>query len=404
MENNQTPTPSVIPTSRDPESTVDSKTPRKFPLKIIIGIIIFLLLAGGAAASFTVFKPQLMSLIPKPKPTVIPNSFRDPSPTPTADSTADWRTYQGDGFSIKYPSNQLRNSSDICPDHVDRGLELYVIDEKIMKEQPLLFCGSDVPLSFRIYQIEKFETPESDDYREVIKNEKTMDGITGQMYISVRNSKPSGGIESPFKKTVLINLDSQGKKLMVYYGFPSTISEETFNQILSTFKFTDAQSLNISGWKTIKTSFLQMEIPSYWYLWNCDENEEYSIILKDDQQPSEYGKSCPFGDGGTGLLSIKIDKNPFKSLRDTVPKSSVTKGCDPKTNDGPESCARIISDIKYFKIGDKQAVEWKEVIQGGYANGERQVVNINPNITLTLLDIDRLNEFRKILSTLTLTD
>ncbi len=64
------------------ETTPVSETPKpksKFPLSATIGIIIFLLLAGGVAG-FYAFKPQLMSLISKPTPTLTP------SPTPTLSS------------------------------------------------------------------------------------------------------------------------------------------------------------------------------------------------------------------------------------------------------------------------------------------------------------------------------
>ena len=73
----------------------------RFSVKTITSIIIFLLLAGGAAASFTVLRPQIVSLVSKPSPT--PSLT---SPTPTPNLTLNWKTYTNAIFNVyfKYPA------------------------------------------------------------------------------------------------------------------------------------------------------------------------------------------------------------------------------------------------------------------------------------------------------------
>lgn len=83
----------------------------KFSLKAIIGTVIFLLLAGGAAASFMVFRPQILKLVSKPASAPTPTIIKTPTPTLSTASTpaeiANWKSYDSqslDGFKLKYPS------------------------------------------------------------------------------------------------------------------------------------------------------------------------------------------------------------------------------------------------------------------------------------------------------------
>jgi len=112
------PTPSVIPDSSTPVvlsaaknlNQLSPKNPAgKFSLKLIIGIIIFLLVVGSAAG-FYIYKQQSLKTA---KPTPI-SQKQAPLPTEaleggTDDPTANWRTYNGNTlydkpFTIKYPN------------------------------------------------------------------------------------------------------------------------------------------------------------------------------------------------------------------------------------------------------------------------------------------------------------
>lgn len=115
MEEDQLPAPNVSEMSgqtqlesvsqTSPPPNVIKKT-SKFSVKALIGTIIFLLLAGGAAASFTIFKPQIMKLVSKPTPTSTPKTDQT-SPAPTPNHTADWKTLTNDFYhiSLKAPKD-----------------------------------------------------------------------------------------------------------------------------------------------------------------------------------------------------------------------------------------------------------------------------------------------------------
>ncbi len=94
--------PAQVPTARDPQTTITGGK-KKFPLKIILAVVIFLLLAGGAAAGY-VYREPLLSMISKPTPTPAPIV----TVTPTPDPTADWKSYENTqfGYSIKYSDEQ----------------------------------------------------------------------------------------------------------------------------------------------------------------------------------------------------------------------------------------------------------------------------------------------------------
>ncbi len=110
---NDAQTPSAPPVSNadKPSGSLEQKAKAaqpKFSVGAIIGIIIFLLVSGGAAASFTVFKPQIMKLISKPTPTPTP-TVQSPTPTPytvpSSHETINWQTFTNSqlGFTFKYP-------------------------------------------------------------------------------------------------------------------------------------------------------------------------------------------------------------------------------------------------------------------------------------------------------------
>lgn len=123
-QNTETPNPNytvgqnlsspVIPSSTgNPEQSPITKRASKFSIKAIIGTLIFLLLAGGAAAGY-VYREPILKLVsnPTPTPTVVI------SPTPTLNPTEDWKTYTGKGYSFKYPTTFQDTGSLLkSPDH-----------------------------------------------------------------------------------------------------------------------------------------------------------------------------------------------------------------------------------------------------------------------------------------------
>ena len=227
-------TPSVNPPVSNP-----SKPRNKLPLALIIGIVLFLLIAGSAAG-FYVLKPQIMKLVSKPIPTTTPKPAIQ-TPPPTHDPTANWKTYTNKklGFLIRYPADSLIDANEICTNKVDY-LGLYSKkSKKEIKDNPNLFCVVALP-ELRVGAVFSNKLQEkSDEYWKVDTEQFSIGNKVFKKYISTRTEKAYEGINSPFKKTVQIEINKSGQKYSISYGFPMLLSEELINQILSTFQFTD---------------------------------------------------------------------------------------------------------------------------------------------------------------------
>lgn len=257
-------TPPVPPIQSQPINPI--KPAGKFSARVIIGIIIFLFLAGSAAASFTVFRPQIMSMISKPSPTP---TIIQTLPTPTPDPTANWKTYTGDGFSIKYPETWTdltsQNSNRALFTNNDNTNNISVSFDTVSSDS---LCGLQC------------QNPSLADFLDV--NNKTFwhlgniggggPGTTyeqaGLVTVSAKNAvKQSNHVTTDFEQSRTSDIT------MIYYiplpDFPSKIATISFNynnslpdsnksivlldQILSTFKFieptltpTVAQPVNLS--------------------------------------------------------------------------------------------------------------------------------------------------------------
>ncbi len=104
-ETPRTQTPPISQLSTPP--TVNPLKPAgKFSIKAIVSTIIFLLLAGGAAAAF-VYREPIIALVSKPTPTPSPTEVS----TKVDDPTADWKTYTNSSgrYTVNYPSDYKIN-------------------------------------------------------------------------------------------------------------------------------------------------------------------------------------------------------------------------------------------------------------------------------------------------------
>ncbi|MDO8270284.1 MAG: hypothetical protein Q7T54_06475 [Candidatus Levybacteria bacterium] len=257
MEENQNPTPPVseIPNPTPPvilSGVKDPKTPNpikpvsKFSIKAIIGTIIFLLIAGGAAASFTVFKPQIMSLVSKP--TLTPTVTIPPTPTP--DPTADWKTYNNDfgKFSVKLPEGfkLATESSETVVNSVSQKAFTTVT---IKLKDP-----SGVTFNVRIVENSNFS--DNTDYQkfnlDVWKNNEKKDLIIDGLATFLVTG-PDGMLEALWNTTA--SIFKNGKTFDITILSPEKLGnrEQLFVQILSTFKFIDhtaTPSPTLSGVQT----------------------------------------------------------------------------------------------------------------------------------------------------------
>lgn len=151
-----------------------------------------------------------------------PASIVQTSPTSTSDPTADWKTYQNNlGFSLRYPGDKLV----ACDLTAQTQLNLW----KAPFDCPE---GHDIP-----YEVQVSVQDEYKPYGQLSKTEKLIvDGAdaTKYSYIYTEEHGPLAGEESteiviPYKGS-FIALALLGK---------TSEQKERFDQILSTFKFTE---------------------------------------------------------------------------------------------------------------------------------------------------------------------
>lgn len=268
-ENNQSQNPSLpvsqdVKTSPSPPPVFNIEKPKpKFSVFIIIVIILFLLITGGAAGFYFVKQKSSNPVVTTtPTPTV-----SNPSPVP--DPTADWKTYANTqlGFSVRYPADILVDANEVCPNKVDH-LALYaLVNKKDMDENPGLFCT--VALRELIVGASFSEKPQekSDEFWEVTKEQISLGRIEAEKYTSVR-IKLYEGTNSPLTKTVNVLVNNNGKQFSIFYGSPSQVSEDLFNQILSTLKFNQNQNTDLT-----------ILLPTGWYF---KENSAQRIFMVDE--------------------------------------------------------------------------------------------------------------------------
>lgn len=217
--------PIETPVTNTPAPTLPIEKPKpKISISAIIGIILFLLVAGGAAAGYT-YREPLMKLVSKPTPT--PTVSISPTPTPTPDPTANWITFEGDGFLFKYPPDFSKEnclSFHILDDFlctVEQGKSgdslYYTLSQSNVKELPKV-QGSNSKINY------KEETINGN------KTFRTTDLISANGADTVFVAKKDGTYItlsfSPYDKNNQY-LTNQGK----YHDY--------FEQILSTIKFTE---------------------------------------------------------------------------------------------------------------------------------------------------------------------
>lgn len=227
------------PTSSTPIPSIDSpvlgsetvKKTSKFSIKAIIGTIIFLLLAGGAAASF-VYREQIMTLVTVPTPTSI--ATPTPPPIPEKDVYAAWNTYvnEEDEFSIQYPTGWT---------------QLYDWGEQGQSSVAFSSKGVSSGEGFKpaIVSIDKFETSKLDPDWE--KNYTPYDFELFERgkytYIIMATTYQIGG---PAPKSI------------------EDLARSMFKLMIPTFKFIQTTPLGTAGWSTFENEKLIIKHPTSW--------------------------------------------------------------------------------------------------------------------------------------------
>lgn len=307
-ENNNLETPPVsVVTNPPPVNPI--KPASKFSIKAIASIIIFLLLAGGAAAGY-IYREPIMSMVAKPTPTPV---IIQASPTPTPDPTADWKTYEGDGFSFKYSPEWSYTSK--------TGYLFFF--KKIREPQP---TGSfeNLPVDTVVY-LQVNNRAQGETLENWAQNEALRRG-NPEFTPVVKQIKAAGidAIETDFpsrhgaRLTVFIKNDTVFA-INLEYATPEdeTAQKEFKSQILSTLKFTDSQTVDTSNWKTYKGEMFSFKFPENYPLTkNVDGPAPGTIdilnhnitwrIQQADQNSKCRGDGCRYSKGSS---QIKLGQN-----------------------------------------------------------------------------------------------
>jgi hypothetical protein len=233
---NQTPPPQT-PVQTPPEApqVVPSKS---FPLKWILILIIFILIGGGATY-YVANQSQKPASSSNQTPTTAP------SPTPTPDPTSDWKTYTNTkyGYSVKYPSDWKIQSpgggsnGELCR---ETGIDSQIIE---LSEKELSECG---------FAGEGLPSPDANITVWVLdEKHSTLENLIGPNYSKLQVAGEAA-VKYPFTDEsalpniyatrIYLNHNNNGYIIYLKQSDITGKYEMILDQILSTFKFTEAST------------------------------------------------------------------------------------------------------------------------------------------------------------------
>jgi hypothetical protein len=240
----------------DPQKPVVYKRGFHIPrfILILIGLLLLLALLEGG---FYLFKNQMGTTTP-PQKTEEANKV---VVTPTPDPTVGWETYIGKNFTFKYPADWFTSPG---------NQSVTISDVKAPGDIPVKI----LPDGHQIVQIAFFEGKMPTNFPEqngVNELNPTIKAFSVNGYSGIRGN--SGSTIGTIDNVYLKNPSEGYIVLQKQLG-----NEDTFNQILSTFKFTDASetsNTDTSGWKTYKSPVVN--------------NLGYTIKTPENWKPLEWG-------------------------------------------------------------------------------------------------------------------
>ncbi len=202
------PPPPTSPTNSAPME-MPTKNRRKF---LIIGIILLIVIAIGAAAYF-LFMNKPAPVVKTNKPAVVQSP-----PTPTPDPTATWETYTNtiEGFSFKYPPGTKKNG------------EGAISSGKQVLGQSVEMQYNDIDLSV---SVQKTLQP--------VKQGTESATINGVVWSLEYQPKPTNNCQGmglgPCTSSLQYRSEQNGK--LVSFYFTNTSDRQWAEQIVSTFQF-----------------------------------------------------------------------------------------------------------------------------------------------------------------------
>ncbi len=225
------------------QTVVNQKTPHKFPILkfglVLIFIAFSLVLLGGG---YYLGKESILKQL-NPGPPASP----PPPDEPKYDPTADWKTYEGNGFSVKYDPTWQANA--------DNDFGVTSIYDQNSWEEKVGNGGSKVgkPAKYFTVQIKNSTQSVKQFVDQAIKGPEYNGGNAERQIVSVGvltgEIYKSGGEGSDGYIIVFTNGDGKIATINIPYSSPS--ENETIYNMLSTFKFTDSKTSLISPAVTI---------------------------------------------------------------------------------------------------------------------------------------------------------
>lgn len=192
--------------------------PNKRGFAPVIILLIVLVILAIAAAFYLGKKNGTVTYSPTPNPV----SY---SPSPTTDVTVNWKTYVNNlwKFSIKYPGDKLV----ACSPNDKDGLRLWTAPFDCPVGHDIFYEFSAI--GYKTENYKQYKTPTSTQKIMVAGKEATMNNYT--------YDSSDGPLQSEGGSTeILIPVENGLIQLNVLGNTPEKIAR--FNQILSTFKFT----------------------------------------------------------------------------------------------------------------------------------------------------------------------
>lgn len=255
MEPNQEPqNPTTLPPI---QPVVENLKPSFLKNKwLMLGIIVFIFVTFSTGTYFLGknqgMKQSTTTVTGKQIPTITP-AEQSPLGGANSDETADWKTYTGNGFSFKYPKDfEVRKPEDS------------IIINPIVKP-----C-TNYPNCEYAEEIFIDNNKEFTNIKDYIINRAgnitysskaiTIGGISG-----IRTSDLPGQFDND--EVLLVKDNSVWEITLIKSGQGKLISNTIFENILSSFKFTDSNSsTDTSTWKTYKSNLegLSFKYPSTW--------------------------------------------------------------------------------------------------------------------------------------------
>jgi len=232
----QQPSAPIIPNPSQSlmDRTIEPSSPRK---SFIIPILVILLVAMTALASYFYYNLSLLKQIGNPLPSDI-GLMPEPIPSPTIDPTAGWQTYtnQNYDFTFKYPIDWKVTASPTTGDQLN-----IVIDKKTNTSE-----AGFIPFQMSINMTQDLDGNNFTSVNEAKNNFiKSFDTSSVNVNNITFHDKPgvaiTGVMAGPgpgagqFLSYTLVQLDK--KVLVIQLGQKSY--QSSFDQILSTFEFTN---------------------------------------------------------------------------------------------------------------------------------------------------------------------